>query len=129
MERIGGRRAKGGIMLDVGLVQRAERKFRRYGTDLNGVLSVLVSARGFPAALLSSRRVAPVIEFEVQGERFTADVMPDSGSYHAQVRGLPDCFTCGDTEAEIRKNLVEVVKLMHFGMGEAVNDRSGDVRP
>ena len=38
--------------IDRDLARRAERKFRRYGTSLRGVISVLVSRRGMPDFLL-----------------------------------------------------------------------------
>ena len=38
--------------IDSDLARRAERKFRRYGTSLHGVISILVSRRGMPDFLL-----------------------------------------------------------------------------
>ena len=103
--------------IDHSLLLRAARKFRRYGTDVNSVLSVLVSIRGLPQAL---RPVPSVIEFDVQGEHFVADVVPDGDSYSAQVRGHPECYTCGDDEAELRRNLVEAAELAIFDMADKV---------
>ena len=102
---------------DRDLLRRANIKLRRYGTDVDGVLSIIVSMRGLPAVL---RPVPPVIEFEVQGERFVADVTPDGGSYSAQVRGYPECYTCGDNEAELRRNLVEAAELSIFDIADKV---------
>ena len=34
--------------IDRDLARRANRKLRRYGTDLNGLLSIVVSSRGLP---------------------------------------------------------------------------------
>ena len=34
--------------LDLALAQKADRKLRRYGSDLNRVLSVIVTVRGVP---------------------------------------------------------------------------------
>ena len=113
--------------IDRNLARRAEAKFRRYGTSIEGVLTVLVSCHGLPKELRPTPRVPSVIEFETQGEHFVADVKPDDDSYFAQVRGLPDCFTCGDNEAELRKNLVEVTNLMHFDIGEVVHNPDGSM--
>ena len=77
----------------------------------------IVSKRGNP---LQGAVVPPVIEFDVQGQRFVADVKPDGDSYFAQVRGCPGCFTCGDNLAELRKNLVEATELAVFDVGEQV---------
>lgn len=103
--------------LDRDLLRREDRKFRRYGTDLNGVLSVLVSIRGLPSEL---RPVPSVIEFDAQGEHFVADVTPDGDSYSAQVRNHPECYTCGDSEAELRRNLVEAADLAIFDIADKV---------
>ena len=118
--------------IDHRLAMRADRKLRRYGADLNGLLAFLVTTRGNPLGkpivFPTQHAVVPsVIEFDEQGEHFVADVTPDGDSYFAQVRGLEGCFTCGDTEAEIRKNLGEVTRLMHFDMGEAVRNPDGGV--
>lgn len=40
------------IYIDRDLARRAERKFRRYGTSIDGVLSILVSTRGLPSFLV-----------------------------------------------------------------------------
>lgn len=103
--------------LDRALFRRAERKCRRYGTDVNGILSVLVSIRGMPEQL---RPVPSVIEFDVHGRHFVADITPDGGRYCAVVRGHPDCFTEGGSEAELRKYLAEVAELVLFDKPDAV---------
>ena len=112
--------------LDRDLALRADRKLHRYGMSLDDALErmliFVVSTRGNPWQSEVRRSVPPVIEFEVGGERFVADVMPDGDSFHAQVRNHPECFTCGDDEAELRKNLVEVTELMCFDLGCPVND-------
>jgi len=118
--------------IDRRLAMRADRKLRRYGADLNGLLAFLVSMRGNPLGkpiIFPTRHVVvpSVIEFDEQGEHFVADVTPDGDSFFAQVRGLEGCFTCGDTEAELRKNLGEVTRLMHFDMGEVMHNPDGSV--
>lgn len=65
-------------------------------------------------------RQCAVVEFDVCGRHFVADVVADGDSYSATVRGHDDCCTCGDTEAEIRRNLVEVVELAVFGIADRV---------
>ena len=45
--------------LDLALAQRADRKLRRYGSDLNSVLSVIVTVRGVPQQF---RPVSPIEE-------------------------------------------------------------------
>lgn len=49
---------------DRDLARRADRKMRRYGSDLNGLLSIVVTIRGLPSAL----RQAPLpLDFTVNG--------------------------------------------------------------
>ncbi len=103
--------------LDLDLAQRAERKLRRYGTDLNGVLAFIVAVRGLP----DLRNAPQTMDFTTHGQTFTADVTPDpDGGYCATVRGHDNCFTEADTLPELRKYLVEVTEAMLFGMGEKV---------
>lgn len=90
---------------------------------LEATLDFELSARDQRGSVPSAPRVRPmpsVIEFDVCGEHFTADVSADGDSYSATVRGRDDCYTCGDTEAEIRRNLVEVVELAVFGIADRV---------
>ena len=83
--------------LDLDLAQRAERKLRRYGTDLNGVLAFIVAVRGLP----DLRNAPQTMDFTTHGQTFTADVTPDpDGGYCATVRGHDDCFTEADTLPE-----------------------------
>ena len=103
---------------DTGLARRADRRLRRYGTDLNGVLSILVSIRHIPSELRPA--VPSSLSFVTQGHRFVADVTPDGDRYCAVVRGHPECFTEGGNEVELRKYLVEVTDAMLFGLGEKV---------
>ena len=50
--------------LDRDLARRADRKMRRYGSDLNGLLSIVVTIRGLPLAL----QQAPLpLDFTVDG--------------------------------------------------------------
>ena len=50
--------------VDRDLARRADRKMRRYGSDLNGLLSIVVTIRGLPSALLQ----APLpLDFTVDG--------------------------------------------------------------
>lgn len=112
-ERICGARAV--TTLDLDLAQRAERKLRRYGTDLNGVLAYIVAARGLP----DLRNAPQTIDFTTHGRTFTADVTQDpDGGYCATVRGHENCFTEADTLPELRECLVEVTDLMLFDKGE-----------
>ena len=112
-ERICGARAV--TLLDLDLAQRAERKLRRYGTDLNGVLAYIVAARGLP----DLRNAPQTIDFTTHGRTFTADVTQDpDGGYCATVRGHENCFTEADTLPELRECLVEVTDLMLFDKGE-----------
>ncbi len=112
--------------LDRDLARRADRKLHRYGMSLDDAVAhtlvFIVSKRGNP---LQGAAVPPVIEFDAQGQHFVADVKPDGDSYSAQVRDCPECFTCGDNLAELRKNLVEVTKLMYFDMGEVTRNPDG----
>ena len=64
--------------------------------------------------------VPSVIEFDVQGEHFVADITHEADGYSAQVRNHPECYTCGDNEAELRKNLVEAAELAIFDMSDEV---------
>ena len=101
--------------LDLDLAQRAERKLRRYNTDLNGVLAYIVAVRGLP----DLRNAPQTMDFTTHGRTFTADVTPDpDGGYCATVRGHDNCFTEADTLPELRKYLIEVTDLMLFGEGE-----------
>ena len=103
--------------LDLDLAQRAERKLRRYGTDLNGVLVFILTVRGLP----DLRNAPQTMDFTTHGQTFTADVTPDpDGGYCATVRGHDDCFTEADTLPELRKYLIEVTDLMLFDEGEKV---------
>lgn len=115
----------GTATLDLDLARRAERKLRRYGTSLNGVMAAIVSRRRLVnAPLLPVPADFPkTIDFTVQGRSFTADVRADPwGGFTAQVRGHEDCFTDGRTIDELRAALVEVVELMVFDMGEEVHE-------
>ena len=113
--------------IDRNLARRAETKFRRYGTSIEGVLAVLVSLHGMPKELRPSPPPVPsVIEFDAQGEHFVADVTPDEDRYFAQVRGYPGCFTEGGNEEELRKYLVEVTELVVFDMGEVTRNPDGN---
>jgi hypothetical protein len=108
------RRAAQAATLDLDLAQRAERKLRRYGTDLNGVLALIVAVRGLP----DLRNTPQTMDFTTHGRTFTADVTPDpDGGYCATVRGHENCFTEADTLPELRKCLVEVTDLMLFDVG------------
>ena len=108
------RRAAQVATLDLDLAQRAERKLRRYGTDLNGVLALIIAVRGLP----DLRKPPQTMDFETHGQTFTADVTPDpDGGYCATVRGHENCFTEADTLPELRKCLVEVTDLMLFDVG------------
>ncbi len=107
--------------LDLDLARRAERKLRRYGTSLNGVMAAIVSRRHLNnAPLLPVPTDFPkTIDFSVQGQSFTADVQADPwGGFTAQVRGRDDCYTDGRTIAELRKALVEVVEAVVFDMAD-----------
>ena len=109
------------ITLDRDLARRASRKFRHYGHNFDEAVSyfltVAVSHKGNPFAEWRPP-VPSVIEFEANGEHFVADVTPDGDSYSAQVRNHPECYTCGDTEAELRKNLVEAAELAIFDIAD-----------
>lgn len=90
---------------------------------LKATLDVELSARARRGVAPSAHRahaVPPVVEFDVCGRHFVADVVADGDSYSATVRGRDDCCTCGDTETEIRRNLVEVVELAVFGIADRV---------
>ena len=111
--------------IDLDLAQRAERKLRRYGTSVNGVLAAIASRRRLRnAPLLPVPTEFPkTIDFTVQGRDFTADVKADPwGGFTAQVRGREDCFTEADTIPELEKALTEVVELMAFDKGEEVHE-------
>ena len=117
--------------IDRRLIARADRKLRRYGADLNGLLAFLVAMRGNPFKKpitfpLRRPSVPSVIEFDEQGKHFVADITPDEDRYFAQVRGYPGCFTEGGDEEELRKYLGEVTRLVVFDMGEPVNDVEED---
>ena len=115
----------GTATLDLDLARRAERKLRRYGTSLNGVMAAIVSRRRLAnAPLLPVPTDFPkTIDFTVQGQSFTADVQADPwGGFTAQVRGHADCFTDGRTIDELKGALVEVVELMIFDMGDEVHE-------
>lgn len=106
----------GSATLDLDLARRADRKLRKYGESLNGLLTVIVGRRGLPDAI----RTTPfALDFTVQGQNFTADVTPDpSGRYCAQVRGHDDCFTEAATIPELRAALVEVVEAVLFDIAD-----------
>lgn len=120
--------------IDRRLAMRADKKLRRYGADLNGFLASVIAMRGSPfgkpIAFPARRAVVPsVIEFDVQGKHFVADITPDEDRYFAQVRGCPGCFTEGGNEEELRKYLEEVTELVVFDMGEPVHDAKEGNRP
>ena len=118
-----------GATLDPALVRRADRKLRRYGSSVSGLLASIVDRRGLRgAAILPAQEDFPAtIDFTAQGQRFTADVKADPwGGYTAIVRGHEDCYTDGDTIPELRKALVEVVELMVFDMGTPITDEAID---
>ena len=111
----------GTATLDLDLARRAERKLRRYGTSLNGVMAAIVSRRHLVnAPLLPVPTDFPkTIDFTVQGQSFTADVQADPwGGFTAQVRGHADCFTDGQTIDELKGALVEVVEAVVFDMAD-----------
>lgn len=106
--------------VDRNLAHRADSKLRRYGTDINHVLSsalmLVVSSRGLPEVFAP---VPPVLEFEVQGRKFVADITPcQGGGYCAVVRGHENCYTEGDTLAELKQALVEVTELVLFDIAD-----------
>ena len=106
---------------DRDLVRRADRKLHRFGVTLDDAMSrallYIVTSRGVPEQF---RPVPSVIEFDAQGEHFVADVTQEDGGYSAQVRNHPECYTCGDNEAELRKNLVEAAELAIFDIADEV---------
>ena len=58
---------------DSDLAQRADRKLRRYGIDLNRVLSVIVTVRGNPQPFLN---LSPVEESLAESADIVAGVRP-----------------------------------------------------
>lgn len=109
------------VTIDLELARRADRKLRRYGTSVNGLLASIASRRRLRnAPLLPVPTEFPeTIDFTVQGQNFTADVKADPwGGFTAQVRGHDDCFTEADTIPELKKALVEVVEAVAFDMAD-----------
>ena len=109
------------VKINRDLARRAGSKLHRYGSSFDDVfsaaLALVVSTRGMPKVFTP---VPPVIEFTVKGRSFIADVKPDGDRYLAVVRGHLGCFTEGGSVEELRKYLVEVVKLAIFNVSDEV---------
>lgn len=113
------------VTLDLDLARRADRKLRRHGGSLNGLLARIVERRALPSLFVDPPRT---IDFIAQGQRFTADVTPElDGGYTAIVRGHGECFTEADTIPALREALVEVTELMLFDIGEPVKDEAANL--
>ena len=99
-------------VLDLDLARRADRKLRRFGSDLNRVLAVIVSVRGVPGFVADVETPKPLDADDARLDDAMARatvrrVKP--GLYHAETTVLDDYWAEGGTRAaalaDLRDNL------------------------
>lgn len=115
--------------LDLELAQRADRKLRRFGSDLNHVLSVIVTVRGVPDFLSNEDEPQPLdpldSRIDAAIEQATVKRGKD-GLYHAETPAADGYWSDGKTRtaalADLRENLryliSDPVKVRFFAYGK-----------
>ena len=101
--------------LDLGLAQRADRKLRRFGSDLNRVLSVIVTVRGLPDFVSNEEEPQPL---DPSDPRIEAAVKcatvkrGKDGIYHAETPALDYYYSDGKTRAEALSEMREDLRFL-----------------
>lgn len=101
--------------LDLGLAQRADRKLRRFGSDLNRVLSVIVTIRGVPDFVSCEEEPQPLDASDPRIEeaigRATVKRGKD-GDYHATTPAV-DCYSAdGKTRSKALSEMREDLRYL-----------------
>ena len=99
-------------VLNIDLAQRADRKLRRFGSDLNRVLSVIVSVRGVPDFVADVEAPQPLDAADARiGDAIARATVKrvKPGLYHAETPAADDYRAEGKTRAaalaDLRDNL------------------------
>lgn len=115
--------------LDLALAQKADRKLRRYGSDLNRVLSVIVAVRGVPDFVVSEEEPKPLDPHDPRIDAIVGKASVRRGKdglYHAESPEV-DCYysdgkTRSEALAEMREDLrfliSDPVKVKFFAYGK-----------
>ncbi|MCQ2395561.1 MAG: type II toxin-antitoxin system HicB family antitoxin [Kiritimatiellae bacterium] len=94
--------------LDLNLAQRADRKLRRFGYDLNRVLSVIVKVRGIPDFVSNEDEPQPMDPFDPRIEAAIKQATVKRGKdglYHAETPAADGYWSDGKTRADALADL------------------------
>ncbi len=120
--------------LDLDLARRADRKLRRFGSDLNRMLSFIVNFRGIPDILANVEEPRPMAADDPRLDAALATATVRRSEAGTFIAAIPDMDAEGKTKAaalanlreELRYVISDPVKVKYFAYGKSF---VAEVRP